>query len=70
MFSVSGQFTAPPGPLAFTFPDMPKVLQLTVSLFPLVLKFPLSTIPQVGAFRVALPLMLTPSMLFDGGPNT
>src|SRR5215472_15323511 len=61
--------TVPPGPLFAQFPEMPKVLALTFSAFPLVLKSPLSTIPQVGAFRVALPLMLTPSMLFAGGPN-
>jgi hypothetical protein len=50
-------------------PETPKVPALTVSAFPAVLKLPLSLIPQVLAFRVAFPLMLTPSMLAAGAPN-
>src|SRR5690348_17962157 len=40
-----------------------------MSLFPLVLKSPLSTIPQFAASRTALPFMFTPSMLDVGGPS-
>ena len=61
--------TVPPGPLETLLPDIPKVAAFTTRAFPLVLKLPLSTIPHVGAFKVALPLMLTPSMLAEGAPS-
>ena len=59
----------PPGPLAIQLPATPKVPALTFSEFPLVLKLPLSTIPQVVAFNVAFPFMFMPSTLAVGGPN-
>src|ERR1700758_5107888 len=67
--AVGEQLTVPPGPLLLQSPATPKVSAFTISLFPFVLKLPLSTIPHVGAFSVAAPLMFTPSMALDGGPN-
>src|SRR5690348_15208958 len=66
---VSAQVTVPPGPLWFALPETPNESAFTISLFPFVLKSPLSTIPQFAAFRTALPFMFTPSMLEVGGPN-
>jgi hypothetical protein len=61
--------TVPPCPVLFQSPAIPKVPALTSSAFPLVSKFPLSIIPQLGPLSVAFPLMLTPSMLLDGAPK-
>src|SRR5690348_17026359 len=66
---VAEHVTVPPLPLAFVSPDSPKVPALTMSLLPCVLKLPLSTIPQVVALRIALPLMLTPSSVSVGSPK-
>jgi hypothetical protein len=59
----------PEPPVSEEVPATPKVPAQTVSAPPLVLKLPLSAIPQVRAFKVACPLMLTPSMEELGGPS-
>ena len=56
-------------PVSEEVPATPKVPAQTVSAFPQVLKLPLSAIPHVIAFRVACPLMLTPSMAELGAPS-
>ena len=56
-------------PVSEEVPLTPKVAAQTVNACPAVLKLPLSAIPQVIAFRVACPFMLTPSMAELGGPN-
>src|SRR5579862_7458331 len=56
-------------PVLSATPETPNVPAQTVRAFPLVVKSPLSLIPQVGAFSVACPLMRTPSIAAFGGPS-
>src|ERR1700722_780697 len=55
-------------PVVSAVPATPKVPAQTVTAFP-ALKLPLSLIPQVGAFRTALPMTSTPSIAELGDPS-
>src|ERR1700730_923043 len=55
-------------PVSSDVPETPKVPAQTVTA-PIPTKLPLSLIPQVGAFSVACPLRLTPSIAAFGAPS-
>src|SRR5262252_7415816 len=61
------QSTVPPPWLA-TSPAAPIYPAVMLTFFPLVVKSPESSIPQVGAITVGVPLVVTPTPV-PGGPS-